>query len=249
MEKSKWKELLKKSFGKNKDDKYHAIAMLIMYGIFVLILIILIRIGNSNNNITNTPNPTPSSNTTINGDNSDNKQNNNIIDNEDINYSYSYTVTYNGMTEVYLGKKINNKEKFTLVKNGVSTEYAILNDNYLISENGIYHITNSPSSIFKYCDISIILSMVDNEIPTVNNDTTKYQVTNQSLAINYKDKLINDNELKNSINLLMASNVLKSADMDLSNYISAVEGKDSTLTIHMDFVDIGTTDDFDIKVS
>ena len=249
MEKSKWKELLKKSFGKNKNDKYHAIAMLIIYGIFSLILVLLIRIGNSNNQ--NTPNittsPTPSSTSNI--KNNDNEENNHAINSEDINYSYSYTITYNGITEVYLGKKIDTKEKFTLIKNGITTDYAILNDNYLILENGVYHITNAPNNVFKYCDISTILAVVDNEIPTVNNNVTKYQVTNKSLSINYKDKLLNDNELKNSINITMVDNILKSVDVDLSNYISSIEEKNSTLTIHMEFVDIGTTQDFDIKIS
>lgn len=254
MKKNEWQEILKKCFGKEKDDRYHAIAMLAIYGFFILILVVLIRVGgnnnstnlNENNNASTTPSvvpsQTPSTDTNIeDADQSD------IIN--DINYSYSYTITYNGVSEVYLGKKIDEKEKFTLVKDGMTTEYAILNDNYLILENGVYHITENPSKFFKYCDMEKILSLVENEIPTENSGIIKYTISNQSLASSFKDTISIDNNQNNSIQLHVVENTLKSVDLDFSNYFSSIIGESVTLTIHMEFVDIGTTEDFEIKIS
>lgn len=253
MNNKEWKEILKKCFGKEKDDRYHAIAMLVIYGIFMIILIAVIRIGgssttnsslNQNNNTTPSPTITP----TPPVDNSE-EDSNPSINMNDINYSYSYTISYNGVTEVYLGKKIDEKEKFTLIKNGTTTDYAILNDNYLILENGTYHITENPSKFFKYCDVEKILLLIENEIPTENNESIKYSISNQSLVTTFKESLTINNEQTNLIQLHVSGETLKSVDLDFSNYILSLEGIDASLTIHMEFADIGTTEDFEIKVS
>lgn len=251
MKKEELKKILKKCFGKEKDDKYHAIAMLCLYGLFMILLVAMIRIGGSSNTNRLTPTPSPTSNTNINNSNN----NDNTIDEKDnsmennINYSYSYTITSNGNSEVFLGKKVNSKEKITYIKDGITEEYAVLNDNYLILENNSYHITNSPSNFFKYCDINKILAVVDREIPTENNGIIKYQVSNKNLASEYSDKLKNDNEQNNSIILTIVNDNLKSTDLVLDNYISSVMGENYTLSIHMDFVDIGATQDFTINIS
>lgn len=254
MKNNDFKEILKKSFGKEKDDRYHAIAMLAIYGVFLLIIILVIRLGGStsnnqsndgNNNVipTQTPTTTPESS----------QDNSNEVDSgisgNDINYSYSYTITYNGVSEVYLGKKLDDKEKFTLIKDGITTDYAILSDSYLVLENGVYHITENPSNLFKYCDVEKLLSLVENEISTENENTIKYNVSNSIIASSYKDNITVDNELTNLITFTILNNTLKSVDLDFSNYISSIEGSSSTLIIHMEFVDVGTTEDFEIKVS
>lgn len=251
MKKNDFKEILKKCFGKEKNDRYHAVAMLIIYGIFMLILIIMIRIGgNTNQELNNNPQPSsPTVTQTPNNNTVENPSNDTSSITESINYSYSYTVSYNGNSEVFLGKKINNKEKFTHIKDGITNSYAILDDNYLILENDIYHITNNPNTFFKYCDISEILSLVDDEIPTENNGVIKYQVPNNKLAISFKDKLAINNELNNSIILTTIDHQLKTADLDLTNYISSVTGTTNTLTIHMEFVDVGSTEDFNIQIN
>lgn len=253
MKNKEWKEILKKCFGKEKDDRYHAVAMLAIYGIFILILIVLIRIGGNNStqlheNSPSTSSPTSTATSSPSSDIPEENPSSNIGEN-DINYSYSYTVSYNGISEVYLGKRIDDKEKFTLVKDGITIDYAILSDNYLILENGTYHITENPSRFLKYCDIEDILVLVENEIPTENNGVIKYTVSNKNLATTYKDDLSIDNEQLNSIQLYTSGEILKSADLDFSNYISSIQGTSVTLTIHMEFADIGTTEDFEIKVS
>lgn len=254
MKNNDFKEILKKSFGKEKDERYHAIAMLAIYGIFILILILVIRLGGtstSNNESNNTTEPTnnPISTPTNTPSNDEENEIDDSVSGNDINYSYSYTITYNGISEVYLGKKIDDKEKFTLIKDGVTKDYAILSDNYLILENGIYKITENPSVLFKYCDVEKILLLVENEISTENENTIKYSISNSKLASSYNDKLLVNNEQTNSIMFTMVNNNLKSVDLDLSNYITSKEGETKSLTIHMEFVDVGTTEDFDIKVS
>lgn len=247
------KELLNKCFGKNKDEKYHAIAMLIIYGIFISILVIMIRLGgtsseidsNDNNQgevnsptVTSTPNPTSTPEIEI----------DNEVEN-DINYSYSYTVTYNGVSEVYLGKRVDDKQKFTLIKDNVSTSYAIYDDNYLILEGDIYKITDNPSKFFKYCDVEKILVLLRDKLSVKVTSSNQYNVDNNILSSFYKEKLLNEDNGTNLISINMTDDSLKSIDLDFSSYISALEGVNSTLNIHMEFADVGTTENFEIKVS
>lgn len=250
MKQKEWKEILKKCFGKEKDDRYHAIAMLAIYGVFILILVIFIRVGGSSTNQTTIKEPnqtsSPSTNSPTTNPIPENPTTNPSIN--DINYSYSYTITYNGVSEVYLGKKIDEKEKFTLIRNGITTNYAILNDNYLILEDGVYHITENPSKFFKYCDIEKILNLVENEIPTQNEERIKYTVSNQSLSSIYRDVLSLDNGQSNMIQLSLSDNILKGLDLDFSNYFTSIEGIAVSFLIHMEFADIGTTEDFEIPV-
>ena len=251
MKKNEWKEILKKCFGKEKDDRYHAMAMLAIYGVFILILVIFIRVGGSSTNqsMIKEPNENSSPSTTIPTSKPTPEVPTTNPSISDINYSYSYTITYNGISEVYLGKKIDEKEKFTLIRNGITTDYAILNDNYLILENGIYHITENPSKFFKYCDIEKILNLVESEIPTENEGRIKYTVSNQSLSSIYRDVLLLDNEQGNMIQLSLSDNMLKGLDLDFSNYLTSIEGTVVSFLVHMEFADIGTTEDFEIAIS
>lgn len=256
MKNKEFKEILKKCFGKEKDDRYHSIAMLIIYGIFIFIVVLIIRLSGTatstlENQPTQTPNPTPPIVTPDYNDNpeplpEDKKEE--IVGN-DINYSYSYTITINGETEVYLGKKIDDKEKFTLIKNGKTTDYAILNDNYLKLENGIYHITENPSDFFKYCDVEKILSLVDDIDSLETNNKLEYSISNADIAYVFRDRISVDNNKTNKVELTVSNNSLKSIDFNLNNYLTSVKGEETALSIHMEFADIGTTEDFEIKVS
>lgn len=253
MKNKDFNEILKKCFGKEKDDRYHAIAMLIIYGIFLLIIVLMIRVGGTipnnddNTNRENAATPTPTS-TPEQSENNNEEEHNNINVN-DINYSYLYTITYNGVSEIYSGQKIDDKEKFTIIKDGINKNYAILGDNYLILENDIYHITENPSNFFKYCDAEKVLTMIENITPIKNNNTMSYSISNSSLLHSFNDKITLDNNQTNTIILTLSNDSLESINLDLSNYISSVEGNSSTLIIKMEFVNVGTTKDFEIKTS
>lgn len=258
MDKKELKEILKKCFGKEKDTRYHAIAMLIIYGIFMLFLIALIRIGGntsntlSDDNSSNTINQTPKI-VEPNSDNNTSANNNDVEEvniSNDINYTYSYNINFDGSTEIYLGKRIDDKQKFSYIKDGVTLEYAIINGNYLILQDGSYHITSKLDTYFKYCDINKLINLTQDELSYENGNTVKYNIKNSILAKAFNDTLINlGNTSVNSIQFVITDNVLKSAYLDLSNYISAVLDGSHSLIINMEFVDVGTTEDFNINVS
>lgn len=249
MNKKEFGELLKKCFGKGKDDRYHAIAMLIIYGVFILIVIAVVRLGgnnaslNTNKEIKNTPSPTvtPEAKKETTSDPTDISS--------DVNYSYSYTITFDGNTEVYLGKKIDDKEKFTLIKNGESKEYAILDGNYLKLEDGKYHITDKLDNYFKYCDITKTLTLIQNSIPTESSDSVIYSVTNYDISKQFGGNILETDSKTNKVEITSNNGVLKSIDLDYSNYISTLLNSSHTLKIKMELANIGTTDNFDIKLN
>lgn len=260
MKMNKFIEILKKCFGKQKDERYHAIAMLAIYGIFFIILVVILRIGGANSSLKENNTDDNNSNPTINSplEKDENNQSNekeettteedNDIEN-DINYTYSYTINYNDKNEVFLGKKIDTKEKFTHIKDGVTTDYAILNDNYLILENGSYHVTSNPSKLFKYCDVDTILSIIEDQKYEQSGNTMTYIVSNYHLKKYFKDSFIVNNERDNTIKLSMVNGELKKVNLDFSNYITSIEGTKTSLTINMEFVDVGITENFEINIS
>lgn len=258
MKMNKFIEILKKCFGKQKDDRYHAIAMLAIYGVFFVILIVMFRIGGANSTLSENNNDNSSSDSTINSPvNNDNniveeepttEEDNNYLE-DDINYTYSYTINYNDENEVFLGKKINTKEKFTHIIDGKTTDYAILNDNYLILENGSYHVTSNPSELLKYCDVDLILSLIEDQKYEQSGNTITYTISNYHLKEYFKDSFIVNNERDNTIKLSMINGELKKVNLDFSNYITSIEGTKTSLTINMEFVDVGITEDFEINIS
>lgn len=241
MKKREFQELFQKCFGKKKDTRYHAITMLAIYGILLLIIMIVVRIGGSStSNVQENSNPTPSP---IVEDDSHQTTNQ-----EKINYSYSYMITDNGKNEIYLGKKVGDKQKFTFIKDNSTVDYAVIKNNYFILENGTYQITENPSKFLKYCDREKIKLLVADEIPTENNHTISYSVSNQVIALFFEEVLEQDFEKTNFIQIHTVNDEVKTIDIDLSNYLSSLEKVDRTLTIHMEFVDIGTTEDFEISL-
>lgn len=250
MNKKDFKELLKKCFGKQKDTRYHAIAMLIIYGIFMLILIITIRVGG--NNTDNNSLDNNKDNQIV--DKKDDKEE--LDDNEeielpdnDINYSYSYTITFDGNTEVYLGKKIDDKEKFSYIKDNTTYEYAIKDGTYLMLKDGTYHIIDTLDTYFKYCDMEKIFTLIEKETPTTNSNEMVYSISNYKLSSLFSESLKNNNNLDNTIELLLVDDNLKEVRLDLDNYISSVLGSNHILNIKMEFANIGTTEDFEIKMN
>ena len=88
-----------------------------------------------------------------------------------------------------------------------------------------------------------------NEIPTENGNSVMYKLSNATLASTFKDTLTLDNKQLNSISMVINNNNLKSVTLDLSNYISSITGTTHTLTINMEYANIGTTENFDIKIN
>lgn len=223
---NKFKEIMKKCFGKEKDDRWHAVAMLALYGIFFLVSFTILSIGSgTSNNTSPTPTATPDNITNI-------------------NYSYSYTINYDNVLEMYLGKKYNDKEKFTLTKDGISSEYAVLNDKLLKLNSGKYEETNSVNNYYRYCDREKILNIIKDIEPVSEN---VYNVSNVYFSSTFGDTLGEDNEIPVVITVSKDNDEIKSISMDLDNYLNAL-GIEHSLKINMFFTDIGTTNDFEINI-
>lgn len=239
MNKKEWKELRQKCFGKNKDERYHGIAMLMIYGIFLLVVVVVIRVGAKGTNYEETqPSITPSPSPMIENPTKVEIQN---------NYSYSYTVTNNGQSEVYLGKRVEDKEKFTTIMNGISVDYAILSGHYLILENDTYHMIDTPNHYFKYCNLDKVLELVNNAIPTENGNIVKYTVDNQTLANIFQEDIQNI-EGYNTIQISKDKEQIRSITLDFSNYFSDRNQVETTWTAELSYTDIGLTEDFDLLI-
>ena len=177
MDKKEFKEILSKCFGKEKDERYHAIAMLALYGVFFFIVILLIRTSPAPTS-DETTNQAPTNTPTTNVSNSNDNQIDEGISNEEfeINYSYVYTLENNGIKEVFTGKRLDDKEIFTYITSTGSTDYARLSDNYLIKENGEYHLVDIPSSNLKYTNMDKIISLTEKSSLSKEGNTYNYKV-------------------------------------------------------------------------
>ena len=240
-------DFLKNSFGKEKNSRSHAITMLAIYGIFIVIVVALIRnapIKEEKKEIIN--NETKQDEVIDNVEKSTKKSNKKK--DYDINYSYSYTIMLDGVKENYLGKKVDDKEKFSYIRDGETNEYAILNGNYLVLENGVYHITDSLNNSFKYCDTEKITTMLEDEEYVEDNSIYIFNISNAKLSYTFGDALIANNNQLNKIELELDNDILKGITLNLDNFISSVTGSSHTLNIKMEFANVGTTEDFEIKV-
>ena len=250
-------DFFSRAFGKDKDPQTHARVMLIIYGIFITAVILAVRL-NPNRKVntrnkpnggeivektpapTATPEPTsdPTATPTPTPSSSPKQKKTN-----DIKYAYSYTINYDDKTEVYLGKKIDDKEKFSYIKDGKTLEYAIIDDQYLIkTDSGVYHIIDKLNNYFKYCDAEKILVLLEDKIKTSTNQ--KHTVTNEELAKAFGEEASGP-KLENTIELVIVDDELKEINMDLSNYKIDLK----KFTIKMEFADIGKVEDFEIKMN
>lgn len=223
---NKFKVIMKKCFGKEKDDRWHAVAMLALYGIFFLVSFTILSIGSgTSNNTSPTPTATPDNITNI-------------------NYSYSYTINYDDTSLIYLGKKYNDKEKFTLIENGISSEYVVLNGKILKLNSGKYEETNSVNNYYRYCDREKILNIIKDIEPVSEN---VYNVSIAYFSSTFGDTIEEDNGMPIVVTVSKDNDEIKNISMDLDNYLKSL-GDEHSLKINMIFTDIGTTNDFEINI-
>lgn len=251
MDRKEIQKLLKKCFGPEKNERYHAIAMLIIFGLFIAVLVILLRTGNydesnldttKTSNTSNTPAPTitpsPTDSTTTNPS-------------YDVNYSYLYTFDLNGVKQVITGRKLDDKEIFTIITESGSSEYAYLSGNYLKKENGVYQIIENPSDHLLYVDLDVIEEITSSSTPNINlNQMTYYIPTSTLLETYFKDSnLIDSVSSHNTIILTINEGQLSRIDLDYSSLYSLISGTTSKYTISIELSNIGSTEDFDITIN
>ncbi|MCI8588677.1 MAG: hypothetical protein HFG40_03395 [Bacilli bacterium] len=246
------KEILKQCFGKEKNERYNAIAMLIVFGLFLTIAIIIARIDPASSTTQNqkpqTTTPPPTNITPKPTDHVEDIEQN--TGDYEINYSYLYTFNLNGVEEVITGKRLDTKEIFTIINNNGSTEYAKLSDNYLKKENGKYQLINKPSMNLNYSDLEPLLEILENLPPSLNLNQYSYSVPTSMLLKEYYPESTQavPTETYNSVIMTRNNNTIERLDIDYSNFYSFLTGTISTYTATMEFNNIGTTEDFIIKV-
>lgn len=257
MKKEELKELLKKCFGKEKDEQLNAIVMLTIMMIFIVILVIIVRVGtdkeksNLTNNPTQTPVPTenvikPIEDTEKDLLNEEGKQTGNY----EINYSYLYTFTLNGKQEIITGKKLDNKEIFTIVNEDGSKDYAKLSNNYLIKNKNSYNLTTVPSTNLQYASIDDLAEILGLYTPNIEQNQYTYYISNKDLISIYKPELENTQmeEKYNPVTLTINNDRIEKMVMDYSNLYEVINKTPGTYLISLEFNNIGTTEDFTIRI-
>ena len=250
------KKIIEKIFGEDLDEQQKARGMLLIYGVFIILIVLYIRslpAPKENNNGKTTSNEEIITSEEVvtseeeNTNTEEKKTRKKKID-YDVNYSYSYTIVYDGNTETYLGKKIDDKEKFSYIRDDNVQEFAVIDGTYLLKGEDKYHIVDSLNGYFRYCNIEEIVDIVSELVP-VSLDNLVYEVDNSDIAFDFDDDLVNDNQQTNRIEIVKNDQTITKVYMDLSNYISSFLGSNHTLNITMEFADVGTTEDFSIKVN
>lgn len=256
MDKEEWKTILKKCFGREKDERWHSIAMLIIFFIVILILTVFIRTSPT---IEETNNPVPSPTSQIENPSPPEEVQDlqkeleaNSLGNYSINYSYLASFEENGKKELITGRRLDDKEIFTLVTEEGSNDYAKLSGNYLIKKEETYQLTDSPSEHLIYTDISTLGDMLEAELPEIQGNQYTYIVPNQTLIENYyADKEDINTDItpgNNTIVLTITDGVIQTIDLDFSSLHTELKKEPTTFHAKIELNAIGETEDFTIKL-
>ncbi len=216
MNKEKFKELMKRCFGKEKEEKAHAIAMLVIYGIFMVFALVYINLlpDAKENKPTPSPTSTPS-----------------VVE----NYNYKYVVKFdNGMYTID-GKKLDNKETFTYIEGDISNEYAIISNILYIMKDGNYEKSAIINPYYKYLNKDKVLGLIDYNKCLNNDNSYVCDIDSKTLANTFSDSLTNDNDTLNPVFIVKENNEVKSIKLDLDNYISNIMNSNHSLEITMEY--------------
>ena len=123
-----------------------------------------------------------------------------------------------------------------------------MNDNYLISSDGKYSITDNLNTYFRYCDVQKILNIIEKVNPSINGDTLVFTVENSKIASIFYENINLENGGYNTISIRLVEGNVENITMDLNNYISSILVNNNTLNISMDFANIGKVEDFNIDL-
>ncbi len=249
MKNNQWKEILNKCFGHEKDERWNAVAMLLIFAFFLGILIFMLRQNGTTptlENPKNTPSPTPISTASPSDTNVNQEEN---LGSHEINYSYLYTFTLNDTKETITGKRLDQKEIFTLINQTGSSDYARVSDNYLKKENEVYHLVEIPSRNLIYANLDPLIAALEELTPDINsNQYTYYVPTSILLTAYHKDLgLIDSNHTLNTIVITRNDTTIEAIDVDYSSLSTLISGTNNQYTIHMEFNHVGTTKNFTIS--
>ena len=234
----------KNDFFKNKDNIIAIIGI-----IFFVLLAIFARFTTSSND--NTEDNKNGNQETIEKDNQNNDEDSEEeIGEETISYNFTYTIDNNNQISIVEGKFYNNKQKFSIIENGIKQEYAKLEDNYLKLENGTYEILKGDiNDYFKYLDLEDIIEFTEYSIYEEDDDTKIYEIDVPELIDKYNLELEYNgfDEFKSdSITIEERKGIIKEIILDYSNYFSYITNSKYSFKVTMKFNDYGKVEDFEI---
>ncbi len=254
MKKEDWKNLWNQCFGKEKNERAHAVAMLIIMGTLIGILILAIRMTPlPEEGIDSSPQSTANAEHPQLSDETQELQTEleaNSNGNYEINYSYLCTFTENDQKQMITGKRLDEKEIFSIVDANGSQSYARLSKNYLKNEEGVYHLVEQPSEFLRYIDISTLANILEEEASTIDNNQYTYTLNNSILLENYyQDKKFVDTQGgTNTVILTVENGVIQRFDIDFSSLHTLLKGEPTTFYATIELQDIGSTEDFTIPL-
>lgn len=229
----------REDFFKNKDN------IIAIIGIVFLVTLAMFARFDTTSNESNKDNN--DNNDTIEKENQNNQEE---IEEESYNYEFNYTIDNNKKISIIEGKTYNNKQKFSIIEDGVKKEYAKLEDNYLRLENGQYEIlTTDINDYFKYLDLDDIQEFVDYSIYDEDEHVKTYQIDITDLIDKYNIETEYDSfsDFKDdSITVEESNGKLKKIVLDYSNYFSYITNSTYTFKVTMNFNRYGKVEDFDI---
>lgn len=247
------KEIFAKCFGKEKDERWNAVAMLLIFFLFLAVVIVIARTNNNQNTlkpeeVEQTPTPSLTATPDLEEEPGIDQEIGN--GNYEVNYSYLYTFTLNGVQEIITGKRLDSKEIFSIINTEGTVEYARLSENYLKKENGSYHLTNLPSTNLVYANLDPLLEILEELIPSIEINQYIYNVPTSEILKSYHNNstLVDQNNTYNRVVITRGENTIERIDLDYSNLYSLLNGIAGNYNITMEFNNVGTTEDFTIRI-
>lgn len=230
---------MKEEFFKNKDNVIAIIGI-----IFFVILAIFARFNTTSDNINN-----ESENKQEVAEN-ENKDTDKENKEEIVSYNFTYTVDNNNQISIIEGKTYNNKQKFSIIENGVKQEYAKLEDSYLkLGENEYEILKGDINDYFKYLELNDIIEFTEYSIFEEKDDTKTYEIDVPDLIDKYNFELEYDSfsDFKSdSITVEYDKNNIEKITLDYSNYFSYITNSTYKFKVTMTFNSYGQVEDFEI---
>jgi hypothetical protein len=216
------------------NKQYRSIAILIFYAVLFAILIVMLRMPSSGTDLENGTHVTK-----VKGFE--------LINNN--NFSYKYTVMVDDERYIFEGKKFEDKDMLTLIKDDEKREYYLENNKYYVKENDKFvSIIEKPFLIFDFFNTDVLDMLITRSI-LVDEVANRYRIDNQDLY----DVLSPDNSKvdsgENYITLNYRNSNITRIVFELDNYSKTIGENYSKVIITLEYFDFNLIDDFnDITV-
>lgn len=218
------------------DKQKRAILVLVIYAIIIVAIILLIKTRSSNQSSTNNEVNNNTNNQVIENKEVEKKENESfsLLDNN--NYEFNFTVTKNDEVLVINGKRYDDKAYLTETHDDIVDEFIGLINEIKLKHTNYSYMNNYYIDILNNDIVKAIVSESN------NGELSNYQL---SKIVNYHDELSNKDSVNKVITTIKNNNVT-GIEIDLSNFISDIEGNEITEIIKLEYNNFGLVDDFDV---